>query len=667
MKRIIIAILILFSLQSFATKWYCTTTVSGSNVGSLSNPFYTAAAMNGAAYAAGDSVLFKRGDVFEWYVQVTESGSSGNPINFGAYGTGALPIITGGTTISSGSFSSIGGGIYEASLAVRPALIVISNRQYKEGRYPNDAYLNADAVSSNHLTSSGLTGQTGLVNADVVTRNGRFTMDRFTITSQVGNTIGFGGNIDQDYGFFITNKQSTLDQYGEWFYNSSTNKLLVYFGGAGASAVSVPVRDHAMQISGQSYINFSYISFQFGQQTASQALVDLQNNDHIGFYNCEFKFAGKNGIRGGGNGNDQLTVSNCLIQDINASGIQIYGNVSSDNMLITGNTFLRCGMFQGQGENGEYVALALQNENVDNCTITLNSFDSIGYHAITSGAGTNLLVYKNNIDNFCYWLDDGGAIYIQNTTGDLNKIIRRNICRFGGARSGEGTDAPTSNQAYCIYSDHGNSNTTIDSNYLEQAGAGVFMDNSPNVNIRANTIYKNKKGITVEYYDYLPITAITGLVVKKNIIYADTDNDYVLRYANQNCGGAAMTTWGSSDSNYLMRPTDDLGNKIMGSITCSSFTYYNLTTWRSATSYDTHSSNSPAFVTTSNATPFTNPTNATVNVTTSRMYKDASGTVYDGVVPLTAYEGLLLFDVGAATTNHQGTILTIRGRRVIIN
>lgn len=657
--RYILTILLLISLQTFASNRYFSSAGSDAANGLTPATAYATITKFNSIFSSlspGDTCFFNSANTWAGVQMTTSrSGSAGSSIVITSYGVGAKPIISGGVTLS--SFTNVGSGIYKIPLSVRPAVVVINGVQQKEGRYPNDtrtdaAWLNADAVSSNHLTSSGLTGQTGLVGADVVTRNGRFTIDRFTITSQVGNTIGFPGNIDVNYGFFITNKLSTLDQYGEWFYNSSTSELYVYFGGAGSTSVTVSNLNNVLSVTGRSYLKFVNISFQFGQTTAANPLVRLDLTDNVSFIDCEFKFSGKTAILAGysNNGNTNLTISGCLIQDINCSGIMIYGNVSNNNLLVTGNTFLRCGMIPGQGENGEYIGLGLMNSNSDNATITLNSFDSTGWIPIMAGGGgTNLLIYKNYITNYCYYLDDGGGIYNQSHEEKLNKRIRKNIIIHGGFLSSEGTDNPSSKEAYGVYVDEGSTYVTADSNYIQDVGnGGMFMDNSHDITFRVNTIYQALRGITVEYYT-TTINPIQNMSIKKNIIYEPTDDNYVLRYANQDCGGAPMTTWGISDSNYLMRPSDENGLKIMGSITCSSFTYYNLTSWRSATSYDIHSQNSPAFVTTTNATPFINPTNATVNVVTSRKYKDANGNISDGTVVLSPYQGVLLFDIGAAS------------------
>ena len=48
-----------------------------------------------ASFHPGDSILFRRGDVWNESLAPASSGSAGNPITFDAYGTGAAPNLTG--------------------------------------------------------------------------------------------------------------------------------------------------------------------------------------------------------------------------------------------------------------------------------------------------------------------------------------------------------------------------------------------------------------------------------------------------------------------------------------------------------------------------------------------------------------------------------------------
>jgi hypothetical protein len=95
-------IILLSPLFSFGTNYYFSATGNDANNGlSQGFPKQTLAAARGLSLVAGDSVLFKRGDTFRGYYIASNSGSIGNPIIYGAYGAGAIPIISGAKNYSS--------------------------------------------------------------------------------------------------------------------------------------------------------------------------------------------------------------------------------------------------------------------------------------------------------------------------------------------------------------------------------------------------------------------------------------------------------------------------------------------------------------------------------------------------------------------------------------
>jgi hypothetical protein len=68
----------------------------------------TIAKVNGSSFSAGDSILFKKGCTWREQLTVPSSGSAGNPITFGAYGTGADPIISGANLVTSWTQRTVG-------------------------------------------------------------------------------------------------------------------------------------------------------------------------------------------------------------------------------------------------------------------------------------------------------------------------------------------------------------------------------------------------------------------------------------------------------------------------------------------------------------------------------------------------------------------------------
>jgi hypothetical protein len=75
----------------------------------------TVSKVNGSTFSALDKILFKRGEVWRETLTIPSSGTSGNPITFGAYGTDTtLPTFYGADTVT-GAWTLSSGSIYWAT------------------------------------------------------------------------------------------------------------------------------------------------------------------------------------------------------------------------------------------------------------------------------------------------------------------------------------------------------------------------------------------------------------------------------------------------------------------------------------------------------------------------------------------------------------------------
>ncbi len=91
--------------------------------------------VNSSSFNPGDNVLFKREEIWREALVVPSSGSSGNPITFGAYGSGEKPIISGRDSIS--GWSAAGnwvqdGNVWSINLANDPYRLFLSGTEYIE-------------------------------------------------------------------------------------------------------------------------------------------------------------------------------------------------------------------------------------------------------------------------------------------------------------------------------------------------------------------------------------------------------------------------------------------------------------------------------------------------------------------------------------------------------
>ena len=101
----------------------------------------TVGKVNGATFAAGDSILFKRAGLWRGTQLVPHNnGTSGHQITYGNYDSGALPIITQGVLITNWTVYS--GNIWQASLASEPGWIFmdgnIGDRKTSTGALVNE-------------------------------------------------------------------------------------------------------------------------------------------------------------------------------------------------------------------------------------------------------------------------------------------------------------------------------------------------------------------------------------------------------------------------------------------------------------------------------------------------------------------------------------------------
>lgn len=93
---------------AFATVYYVDATGGlDSNDGeSTGAAWQTINKVNTSSFSQDDQILLKRGETWREMLTVPSSGTSGHPIVFGAYGTGALPKILGSTASTALSTST---------------------------------------------------------------------------------------------------------------------------------------------------------------------------------------------------------------------------------------------------------------------------------------------------------------------------------------------------------------------------------------------------------------------------------------------------------------------------------------------------------------------------------------------------------------------------------
>jgi hypothetical protein len=115
-RKIVVFVFLVWSGLASATTYYVSSSAgSDSNNGtSMAMPWQTIGHVNGQTFSPGDSILFKRGDVWNESLATSSSGSSGSPIAFDAYGTGAAPNLTGYYAVPSPAWVHVTGNAWKA-------------------------------------------------------------------------------------------------------------------------------------------------------------------------------------------------------------------------------------------------------------------------------------------------------------------------------------------------------------------------------------------------------------------------------------------------------------------------------------------------------------------------------------------------------------------------
>jgi uncharacterized repeat protein (TIGR02059 family) len=295
-KFLFLVVFLTCSSISFATNYY----VSGSGGNDSGDgkseltAWKTIAKINGKTFLPGDSILFKRGDVWRETLTIPSSGSSAGYIGFAAYGTGNKPRILGSTQAIN---------------------------------WTPEGHTNiwVSATTLNNPASLGMTG------SDI------FFDNSGTITQ----------GLYKAYSSTFTNLASEYN----WTWNG--NKIYIYAASDPDSrytSVEVPQLAWSISINEREYISIDGFELQFacsgGITTASYPTA---NKSHLTIKNCNINYSGL--ITPGVN-NDKdnygihacysyMLIQNNVIHDMGRRPISIYNYGSGftvTNVVVDGNT-----------------------------------------------------------------------------------------------------------------------------------------------------------------------------------------------------------------------------------------------------------------------------------------------------------------------------------------
>jgi hypothetical protein len=651
-NKIFILLFCLNSLVASATDYYISSAGNDAANGlSSSTSWKTIAKINSifSAFKPGDRILFNRGDTFAGTLNITKSGSIGNPITIGAYGTGADPVLNGFVTIN--GWTDVGGGIYSKVVTCEssPVMVTVDGVNTGMGRFPNKGWMTIDSHNSNlSLTDADL--NSNLINwkgAEVAIKVNFYIINHISIADHTNQTLTFSTgsvyNLMDGYGYFIQNDLRTLDVYKEWYYNPATSTFYMYFGSEVPTnhTIRVSTINNACNISNQSYITFDKLSFQ-GYNNNTFA---LNTTPHITIQNCSISLCGGNAVDGDyGNAgtSSDFVFNNNIINEINNNGLRLMGPFT--NAKISNNKISNIGLISGTGyskliQNHTGIFIGDGGTGNTSTIIEYNNLSNIGYSAIDF-AGTNVTVQFNLIDSFCLERNDGGGIYTYaNDTTDtrvcyvLNNIVLNGIGDISGTPSGSGY------YVMGIYCDGTSNGITVKGNTVVNCSlSGYFANSNTNGVITDNTFYNNKEQIYLRTLSYS--AGQNNIQLKRNIAFSKDANQPVLLYV----GNSELTTTAILDANYYVRPIKDY-DVIVNRIVSPSemYYYYSVAQWQAHSGQDANSHKSPISIPDTNKIRFEyNASKTNIVIALDGDYIDVKSTKYAGSITLLPYTSAVL-------------------------
>ena len=409
-KNLTLLFLILnFYLTSRATTYYFSSNGNDANNGtSTSTPWKTLSKLNSffSSLKPGDNVLFNRGETFYGSITFTKSGSSGLPIILGAYGSGANPVITGFTSVS--SWTNKGSNIWESTNAVSSLsscnMVVVNGVNTAMGRTPNyPDYYTWNSHNGNSSISTSLSG-TNWTGAELAIFTTTYINVRHPIIAQSGGTLSFtsSGDLWQNSpGYFlqqfhIQNDIRTLDVVNEWYYNPSTKKLDVY-NTVIPTGVQLSTVDTLIWTNNKSYITIRDLTL----TGANKDAVSIAASNSLKVINCIITYIGGTAIYGmTGSAQTGLRIDSNIIKDVNNCGVDLkywytgdtirHNTLNNINMIIGMQNTLHtvCGVVSGIYSEG------------DKGIVSYNNITNTGVVGIRF-AGSSTIIDHNFVNYTC--------------------------------------------------------------------------------------------------------------------------------------------------------------------------------------------------------------------------------------------------------------------------
>jgi hypothetical protein len=426
----------------------------------------TVSKVNGSTFSARDRILFKRGEVWRETLTIPSSGTVGNPITFGAYGTSAtLPTFYGADTVT-GSWTNSSGSIYwatwtfasnnvfqnETPLLKKTALAsVTAAGQFFYDSGASRLYVwTTDSTSPSTKTIEASTNGPnfygiirGLNKDNLIIENLRAVKTNYTgiYCEECDNVVVRGNTLEQTFQNSITvvgnlgqANPTNISVESNTILNSGTGRGIT----AGTESECVGINMQGVQ---NGWVTNNYITGQGGegiQTNGGSTNVIITGNTVINTYSTGIYLGG-----GWGNGGNvtgavaswnyielgAISISPALTIATESATDAVNGFYVHHNILKGKNTAIGC-LLYGQGAFAGGINNGHVHHNV--CTNDQYGFKLLGPTTSTNNTFSNNIISVTN-NGRAYWINTApsvGSNPITNYAIDYDDVFSPSVATF---------------------------------------------------------------------------------------------------------------------------------------------------------------------------------------------------------------------------------------------
>ena len=477
--------------------------------------------VNATALLPGQAVGLKRGGVWRETLVISSSGEAGNPVRFGAYGSGDKPLINPTAEVTGWQLDS--GSVWVADLSTPVRQLYFDGQFVPIAHDPNTGYHLIDVSSgpTTSLVDNELVPAGELAGATICMRTVPWDIEERAVVSFDAATHSVQFDAATVYGpqatagYYLENQRWMLDSEGEWFFDAAASKLYLWApGGVDPSAHSVetaPLDTDAFgPVPGQDGISsrnqHDIVVSDLAVRQAARYGVYLRDMGQVRLSRLDVRYAGGGGapdpdqqfgkgifvVYAPSAADNPSVIAECVVRDTVRQGISVVG---SDYLQILRNSVSTAGVVGMPRHTDAAIVVSSSSLNPsEHMLIEGNAVDRTGSTGITYEV-SNATLRHNIVNHACLVLNDCGGFYswdgIETDLGLTGNVLERNISMnaFGNTDGSERQDHGA-NGFYFDNRSHGataSENTAIANNSL-----GLYFSNGFLNTASGNTLYANQ-------------------------------------------------------------------------------------------------------------------------------------------------------------------------------